>query len=127
MAVLGCILLILAGLIHSWWGAQAKADLDQKAAGFFFWGLKPLYITILLLAFGEGLIWYGANLGLALAAIFIYFFILPVVTWRLLRCWGWFLPYPKLITREFEQSSNMNASLPKAPKRNSYVWKPFGI
>jgi hypothetical protein len=70
MAVLGCILLILAGLIHSWWGAQAKADLDQKAAGFFFWGLKPLYITILLLAFGEGLIWYGANLGLALAAIF---------------------------------------------------------
>jgi hypothetical protein len=85
MLLLGCIVLFLASLVHSWWRAQARADLDQKAAGFFFWGLKPLYISILLLAFAEGLIWYGGNWGWALAGVPFYFFILPLVTWPLLR------------------------------------------
>jgi hypothetical protein len=85
MLLLGCILLLLADLVHSWWGAQAKADLDQKAVGFILWGLKPIYVTILLLAVGEGLIWYGGSLGWALAAVPIYFFVLPVVTWPILR------------------------------------------
>jgi hypothetical protein len=102
MAVAGWLLLLLASIMHTWWSSQAKAETGQKAAGFFIWGPKPIYISVLLLVLGDALILFGTNVGWALAAIFIYFFILPLLSWPLLRLLGLAPALPEPSYREVE-------------------------
>ena len=85
VVLLGCLFILLASLLHSWYAGNAAADHWQVAIGYVMHGPKVLVASILLLLGGLLLIWIDSSFFVAAAAAFVYFFVLSPLTVLLLR------------------------------------------
>jgi hypothetical protein len=85
MVLLGCFFILLASLLHSWYGGNAGADRWQVGIGYVMHGPKVLVASILLLLGGLVLIWVDSSFLVAAGAALVYFFVLSPLTLLLLR------------------------------------------
>jgi hypothetical protein len=84
VVLLGCLFILLASLLHSWYAGNAVADRWQVAISYVMHGPKVLVASILLLLGGLLLIWIGSGFFAAAAAALVYFFVLSPLTLLLL-------------------------------------------
>jgi len=84
-AVVAGVILIVAAILHGWYGGNAKATPGNAAEAFYRHGKAVLLATIILLITGLIIFWKSASLLVAIAAAGVYFFILPLIIVPLLE------------------------------------------
>jgi hypothetical protein len=84
-AVIAGAILIIAAILHGWYGGNAKATPGNAAEVFYRHGKAVLLVTIILLITGLIIFWKSATFLVAIAAAGVYFFILPLIIMPLLE------------------------------------------
>ena len=90
MVLVGCLLVMLASVLHSWYGGNATAaNRADVAIGFVMYGAKVLVASIFFLLGGLALIWVGSSFLFAACATLVYFLVLSPLSMLLLRVLKW--------------------------------------
>lgn len=83
--ILGAILLLLlASLLHSWYGGNAAARLTQRAVGFMMFRGYVFAFCVVLLISGLALLWVDTGFFGVVVGAAVYFLVLPLLTLPLL-------------------------------------------
>ena len=121
MLLAGIVILIIASVIQCWYAANTAAYPGDRAAGYFWLGTFGLVISILLLITGAVVVWLESSLWLALAAVAIYFFILPLLIMPFMQ--KVYVPAPpkKISDSEWEKIAGLN-DVTTRPKTANDFW-----
>ncbi|HEV2247398.1 MAG TPA: hypothetical protein VGW37_12155 [Terriglobia bacterium] len=84
MAV-GISLILLASVLHGWYGGNAAASDADKPRAFYSSGLKVLGASICFLACGLAVTWYAAGFLAMIGGGLLYFLALSPIVLYLLR------------------------------------------
>ena len=87
MVLLGCFFILLASLLHSWYGGNATAEPAQVARGYRMFGPMVLAASIFCLLGGLVFIWVGSSFLVAASAALVYFFVLSPLSLLLLSAY----------------------------------------
>lgn len=120
MLALGIVAIIIASALHCWYAANKAAAPSNCAMGFFRFGTPSLILSIVLLVVGSASIWFGWSLFAAVAALLVYFFVLPLVMlpfWQRL-----YTPLPKgtISDDEWARVAGLNDPPKTSPQRNDF-------
>jgi uncharacterized membrane protein len=85
MIVLGIAALVLASVLHCWYAANAGMKSGHAAGAFYMFGRSIVVPAILLLLVSVALIWIGGSFLWAVAALIVYFLVLPLIILSLLQ------------------------------------------
>ena len=88
MLAVGILLILLASVLHGWYGGNATASDADKARGFYSSGLKVLGATVFFLVCGLAATWYAAGFLAAGGGALLYFLALSPTVLYLLRSLG---------------------------------------
>ena len=90
MVVIGCLLVLLASVLHSWYASNATAaNRAEVAVGFVMHGAKVLVASILILVAGLVFIWVGSGFLVAAFATVVYFLVISPLSMFLLGVLKW--------------------------------------
>jgi hypothetical protein len=84
----GISLILLASVLHGWYGGNATASDADRARGFYSSGLKVLGASVLFLVCGFAATWYAAGFLTTVGSALLYFFALSPIVLYLLRSLG---------------------------------------
>lgn len=101
MLVAGIVLVLLAGVLHSWYAASAAWPTASSRV-FSVFGTQVLLLSIGLLLTGLCLIWSRSGIVTALAAAVIYFVVLPLIFIPALRRSGMVPPDKEETFKEWQ-------------------------
>ena len=85
MIVLAIVALVLASVLHCWYAANAGMQLGHAAGAFYMFGRSIVVPAILLLLVSVALIWIGGSFLWAVAALIVYFLVMPLIILPLLQ------------------------------------------
>jgi hypothetical protein len=86
MVLIGCLLILLASLLVSWYrGNATAANRADASIGFIMHGGKVLVASIVMLLGGLAFIWLGSNFLVAACATLVFFVVLLPLFLLLLR------------------------------------------
>ena len=85
MVVLGIVALVFASFLQCWYSANAGMEFGHAATAFFRYRRGILLTSILFLCGSIIMIWIGSAFLYAVAALIVYFFILPLLILPLLQ------------------------------------------
>jgi len=124
MLLAGIVILIIASIIQCWYAANKAAYPGDRAAGYFWLGTFGLIISIFLLITGIVITWIGSSILIAIAAIVVYFFLLPLLIMPLMQ--KVYVPAPPraISDSEWEKVAGLNDSTVR-PKAANDFWLPL--
>jgi TPR repeat protein len=125
MLLAGIVILIIASVIQCWYAANKAAYPGDRAAGYFWLGTFSLVISILLLITGVATVWISSSILIAIVAIAIYFFLLPLLVMPLMQ--RIYIPaLPKKVSdSEWEKIAGLQDAPAKSPSANKFWTQLF--
>jgi hypothetical protein len=124
-ASVGFIVVIIASFIHCWYAANKAAYPGNRAGGYMRFGQLTLILSILLLFAGVSLIWLGSSLLVAIVAVAIYFFVLPLLIMPLMKKIYISAPSQKMSDDEWEKIAGLHDNSPRFPTSTDFWTQLF--
>ena len=121
MLLAGIVTLIFASLIHCWYAANEAAFPGDRAVGYFSFGQLALVISILLLMAAVIMIWIGSSILISIAAIAIYFLLLPLLVMPLMQRLYAPAPPKKVSDADWEKIAGLRDPPAASPNANT-IW-----
>jgi hypothetical protein len=120
MLVTGILVIIAASLLHCWYASNKAAAPSNCAIGFFGFGKLVLIISIALLLLGTGLVWAGGSFWIGVAAVALYFFVLPLAIMPWMQKIYVPMPKNKVSEAEWARVAGLNQHTTNRPASGEY-------